>query len=443
MKIYNSYKDSGIEWISEIPEHWQITKIKNISSIIGRIGFRGYTVADIVEKGNGAISLSPSNIKNQTLEIKECTYISWDKYFESPEIMIKPNDIIVVKTGSTIGKTAIIPDKTPEMTLNPQLIVLKNIKINPRFLYYTMVSKYFQSYYTVYSAGGSTPAISQEKINNFRLMHPSSDEQVIITNYLDKKTIEIDALVAKKKRLISLIKEERTAIINHAVTKGIDSNVKFKDSGIDWIGEMPKHWEVKKLKYVADCNLDSLSEKTNPNERIKYIEIGDVSHDAGIMGYTEYNFGDAPSRARRIVNENDIIISTVRTYLKAIALINKSFDNFIVSTGFAVITPFAVNSQFLSYMVLTEGFIDEVISRSKGVSYPSITTQELLDIKICIPKTTEEQIQIAEYLKTKTSELEKIISKTEKEIELMQEYKTALISEVVTGKVDVRDEVLV
>jgi type I restriction enzyme S subunit len=215
-------KDSGIEWLGEIPEHWEESRIKNVVNIIGRIGFRGYTTNDLVQKGDGAISLSPSNIKNHILNIDECTYLSWEKYEESPEIKIYENDIILVKTGSTIGKTSIIPVGTPEMTLNPQLVVLKDVKLNPLFLYYMMVSNYFQGYFNIYTAGGSTPAISQEKINNFKITYPPIEEQIKVSNFIAKKELEIKNVISKSQLEIELLKEYKTALISEVVTGKVD-----------------------------------------------------------------------------------------------------------------------------------------------------------------------------------------------------------------------------
>lgn len=215
-------KPSGIQWLGDIPEHWIQSRIKYVCDIIGRIGFRGYTVADLVPKGEGAISLSPSNIKNQTLDINECTYLSWEKYNESPEIKIFQGDIIIVKTGSTIGKVALVPEGQPEMTLNPQLVVMKNIRIDSRFLYYSMISDYFQGYFNIYSAGGSTPAISQEKINNFNIAYPSIEEQIKIADYIEEKNEKLAKLEKQYVNEIELLKEYKTALISEVVTGKVD-----------------------------------------------------------------------------------------------------------------------------------------------------------------------------------------------------------------------------
>jgi type I restriction enzyme S subunit len=212
-------KDSGVEWIGEIPEHWVSSKVKYISRIFGRIGYRGYTVEDIVEEGNGVITISPSNIKNDIFTIEgENTYLSFEKYYESPEIQIFPNDIILVKTGSTIGKTSIIPNCVPEMTINPQLVVLKEIKIIHKYFYFQTVCEFFKKSFFVEQTGSTTPTISQEKINNFPVLIPTREEQNQIVSFLDSKTKEIDDMVSMEQRKIDLLKEYRQSLISEVVT---------------------------------------------------------------------------------------------------------------------------------------------------------------------------------------------------------------------------------
>jgi type I restriction enzyme, S subunit len=212
-------KDSGVEWIGEIPKDWERTKMKHITKIFGRIGYRGYTIEDIVNEGEGVITISPSNVKNDIFTIEnENTYISYEKYFQSPEIMIFPNDIILVKTGSTIGKTSIIPENVPEMTINPQLIVLKEIKLFPKYLYYQTVCKFIKESFDVEQTGSTTPTISQEKINEFPILNPPIEEQKQIVKYLDTHTTEIDKLVSIEQRRIETLKEYRQSLISEVVT---------------------------------------------------------------------------------------------------------------------------------------------------------------------------------------------------------------------------------
>ncbi|MBK7407977.1 MAG: restriction endonuclease subunit S [Saprospirales bacterium] len=202
-----------MEWIGEVPRGWEVKRLKHICKIYGRIGYRGYTTEDIVDEGGGAISLSPSNVVNHQLTLQKCTYISWDKYYESPEIMIFPSDIVLVKTGSTIGKTALIPKDTPKMTLNPQLVALKDISVFPEYLYYSMTCEFFQGYLLTETVGGSTPTISQEKVLNFPIISPPSvEEQEEISRFLLEQTFQIDTLIHQEQHKITLLKEYRQAL---------------------------------------------------------------------------------------------------------------------------------------------------------------------------------------------------------------------------------------
>ena len=202
-----------------------------------------------------------------------------------------------------------------------------------------------------------------------------------------------------------------------------------KNSGVSGIEQIPKHWILEKIKFVATCNDEVLSNSTADDEIINYVEIGDVDYVNGITNTTEYEFKEAPSRARRITRPNDIIISTVRTYLKAIAKIAE--PDLIVSTGFAVIRPRKIDEIFMSYALLAPTFIEEVMSRSFGVSYPAIKASSLMDIKICVPPLSEQQA-IASFLDAKTKPIDDIIAKREKQIELLEEMKSAIISRAVT-----------
>ena len=170
-----------------------------------------------------------------------------------------------------------------------------------------------------------------------------------------------------------------------------------------------------------------------------YVDISSVSLEKGIEKYEHMYFKDSPSRARRIVKKDDIIVSTVRTYLKAIAVIPDKKD-VIVSTGFAVLTPRNINSSFLAYLTKSNYFVNLVSAHSVGVSYPAINSSVLVNLKIVIPPT-EEQEKCSDYLEKEISKIDEIIEKNNEEIELLEEYKTSLIHHVVTGKIDVRNEI--
>ena len=209
----------------------------------------------------------------------------------------------------------------------------------------------------------------------------------------------------------------------------------MKPSGIDWIGDIPESWKVRPLKYLAKCNQDVLLETTAPDYSFRYVDIGSVTYERGITGYQELRFEDSPSRARRKVSVGDTIISTVRTYLKAIAIISDS-ENVIVSTGFAVYTPDeAIYPQYLYYFCKSEGFVQEIDKNSYGIAYPAINTDLLSRICIAYP-CYEEQQAIADFLDKECAQIDSITADLEKQIELLQQYKKSLITETVTKGLD-------
>jgi type I restriction enzyme S subunit len=208
----------------------------------------------------------------------------------------------------------------------------------------------------------------------------------------------------------------------------------YKHSGVEWIGEIPDHWEVKPLKRVSRYNTEVLSEATTADEIISYIEISDVDSQSGIRNSTEYTFKEAPSRARRLIKAGDTLVSTVRTYLKAVGVVQQEQNGFIASTGFCVLRPVDLESRFQGY-VCKSRFIEEVARRSVGVSYPAINSTDLVEIPVPQPPYNEQQA-ISTYLDEKTSLIDSTIRKKEKLIELLLEERTAIINQAVTRGLD-------
>lgn len=211
-------KDSGIKTVGIIPTKWKIGRIKYVAKIFGRIGFRGYTNADLVGEKEGAISLSPGNLSNGKLDLNKCAYLSWKKYYESPEIMINEHDIIIVKTGSSFGKIAWVDTIDHEMTLNPQLVVLKNIKISKKFLFYALGTPLFKRQAEETVVGGTIPTMSQTSISNFKIVLPSKSEQQKIVDYLDQKVSQIQKIIESKQQQINQLTEYKNSLIFEYVT---------------------------------------------------------------------------------------------------------------------------------------------------------------------------------------------------------------------------------
>jgi type I restriction enzyme S subunit len=206
----------------------------------------------------------------------------------------------------------------------------------------------------------------------------------------------------------------------------------YKDSGVEWLGEVPKHWDSKQLKFLCSYNDEVISENLDPDFEIEYVDIGSVSAADGIQKTEVLRFDAAPSRARRIVRDGDVIVSTVRTYLEAIASIDNPPESLVVSTGFAVIRPSSqLQKRFAAYCMRAQGFIREVIARSVGVSYPAINASDLVNIKSPKPPLAEQEI-IANFLDQETAKIDTLIEKQQQLIQLLKEKRQAVISHAVT-----------
>lgn len=210
---------------------------------------------------------------------------------------------------------------------------------------------------------------------------------------------------------------------------------KYKASGIDWLGEIPEGWEVKRVKDVISSNEKSLSNNEDPFLEIKYIDISNVGTDKLNNIPEVFYFQDAPSRARRIPRKNDVILSTVRTYLKAVYFFENIEENTICSTGFSVLTPKRILPVFLKYSVIGESFIDNVIKYSKGVSYPAINDSELTALPLFLPNK-QTQTAIADYLDQHTALIDKKIELLKAKKQSYTELKQTIINEVVTKGLD-------
>jgi len=207
---------------------------------------------------------------------------------------------------------------------------------------------------------------------------------------------------------------------------------KYKDSGVEWLGQVPAHWEVVPLKTVCTYNDEVLDETTAPETEIAYVDISNVDASNGINSTVNMLFSNAPSRARRLVRHGDVIVSTVRTYLRAITTIRNPPPNLVVSTGFAVIRPNrTLTSDFASHALASNQFIEMVIARSTGVSYPAINATELVSIPLVLPPA-HEQTAISAFLDHETAKIDALMAEQQRLIDLLKEKRQAVISHAVT-----------
>ncbi len=209
----------------------------------------------------------------------------------------------------------------------------------------------------------------------------------------------------------------------------------YKDSGVEWLGEVPVGWGVEPLWANSSCNDEVLPETTPPNYEFEYVEISDVSQVEGVGTGVTVSFADAPSRARRIARGSDVLVSTVRTYLRAIAAVPSERDSVVASTGFAVFRSRSLSPTFLVYLFHAEYLVAEIISRSTGVSYPAINASTIQKLKIPVPSIAE-QNAIATFLDRETAKIDALIAEQERLIALLQEKRQAVISQAVTKGLD-------
>ena len=434
---YPVYKDSGIEWLGHIPAHWDVRRLKFVAGInpsrseVSYLpGAMDVSFSPMERVGFGSLDLE---IKKPLKEVKQgFTYF-------------KDGDVLVAKITPSFenGKGALASGLENGIGFGTtELHVIRaTSELDRQFLYYLTFSHQFRGMGETQMFGtAGQKRVPDWFINNFPAPLPPLPEQVSIAAFLDRETAHIDAPIARKRELLDLLRQQRTAVISHAVTKGLNPDAPLKDSGVEWLGQIPAHWGVRRLKFVAGINPDSLPETTPADFPIRYVDIGNVSSEGQVLNIQEYTFENAPSRARRKVKVGDTIISTVRTYLQAIAFIEPQISDHIVSTGFAVLRPIEfIFPNFLYYLVRSKGFVDAVMSHSTGVSYPAINPSTLAGLWSLLPPFPEQRA-IAEYLDRETARIDRLIAEIKASIELLQQQRTALISAAVTGRIDVRRE---
>lgn len=293
-----------------------------------------------------------------------------------------------------------------------------------------------------FGTGSTYKAISSEILSSTKLSSPPLEEQTTIANFLDHKTTQIDAAIEKHRQLIELLQEHRAAIINEAVTKGINPNVPMKDSGIEWIGEVPEHWEIKRLKHISP----SISVGLVINPSTYYSEKGTVPMLTGknVLPF-QFNLGDikyiseeSSSKLRKTtVNSGDLV--TVRVgYPGVTAVIPEELDGANCASIAIIRKPKVTTSEFLAYCFNSKVGNTQIEIVAYGAAQKQFNISHLVNFYFPIPPL-EEQQQIVNYIEIETTRIDEEITLAQQEIDLLEEYRQSLIAEAVTGKIDVRD----
>ena len=422
-KRYDSYKKSGVEWLGEIPSHWEIlcgfrvfneNKRKNIGMLDNRVLSLSY--GQIVRKSEEKlVGLVPES-------------------FETYQI-VKVGDIIVRCTDLQNDKVSLrIGLSKYDGIITSAYLNLNIINSNPKYLYYFLYT--FDVTKAIYQLGsGLRQSLSYKDFKKLNVLLPPKDEQGKIASYLDEKIAKIDIAISGKEKFIELLKEQKQIIINDAVTKGLNKNAKFKSSGIEWLGQIPSHWEIIKLKFVSN-----IYNGATPASGTEKFWNGDIYwatptdfNESIYICHTERKITKLGlnSCGTTLVPKNSIIMTT-RAPIGNIAITK---NELCTNQGCkAIVANKNIESKYVFYLFFTKS--DFLNSLGSGTTFMELSAKELRNIKIPLPPK-DEQEKIVEYIENKISKIDKLLNLEQECIKSLKEYKASLIDSVVTGKVKV------
>lgn len=452
-KPYPKYKPSKIDWIGDIPENWKVLRVKYLVDTS-----KYYQIGD----GDHG-SIKPSMYKNDGIPYIRVQNLSWEGRItfegmvyidiEVQNLNLKskliPGDILIAKTGATIGKLGIIPESMNEANTTSSVgkITVDEKKFYNKFILYSFMAKQFQYQYLRDGYEKSAqPGFNIEDLIEYRISLPiDKAEQKVIVNFLDLKISEIDNLISKKQHQLKLLEEKKSAIINQAVTKGLDPNVKMKDTGIPWLGDVPYNWQVLKFGRISymkgrigwqglkqsEFTLEGPYLITGMNFKDGKINWDEVYH------ITEERYNEAPEIQLQV---GDVLITKDGTIGKLL-FIDYLPDRTSLNSHLLVFRPIdgSYFPKYLYYHLMSQPFKHYIELSKTGTTFYGITQEAVSHYKIILPSINE-QIKIVEYLEIELNKILNMSTKIGKEIKLLIEYRSSLISEAVTGKIDLRGE---
>lgn len=416
----------------DVPKSWRWVHLGDVAEIFGRIGFRGYTKNDLVAEGEGAITISPSNIDSAgNVIFDDCTYISWEKYEESPEIMVYNGDMILVKTGSSYGKCGIIHNMSEKATINPQLVVLKYITCDLKYLNFVLKSPMARNQYESFVIGTSIPTFSQEKLANLFFPLPPLAEQKRIVAKIEELLPLVDRYEEAWKKLEAFNKhfpdDMQKSLLQMAIQGKLVEQRPEEGTGEELYKQIQvekqkliKEGKIKKEKSLPEITDDekpfdipenwgwarigaityNFGQKT-PESRFCYVDVGSINNKEHRLNKSEMVVepSESSSRARKIVSLGDVIFATIRPYLQNICIIDREFSHEpIVSTAFVVMScPKGLLNKYLFYVLLSPTFMEYANStdKAKGVAYPAIGEKDFVNGIIPLPPLAEQKRIVA------------------------------------------------
>ncbi|ACB84383.1 restriction endonuclease subunit S [Natranaerobius thermophilus] len=425
-KQYKKYKDSGIEWLGKVPSHWDINRMdaytKYYKKSIEREALRGktvfyYSIPAIEETGDGVVE-EGSNI-------------------DSNKLLLKGEELLVSKLNPRKGR--IIPTKEKEMPIicSSEFVPLVPRNCSREFIRYIYQSELVKQKLSsaVQSATNSHQRVNPRDISKIYFAFPSKSEQDNIVKYLNSKTSQIDSLINKKQNLIEKLQEYKQSLITHTVTKGLDPNVKMKDSGVEWIGEVPEHWEILKGKYLLDIYNGYPPEELSlsANGQVKYIQVDDLNteNDELVIKDSKLKLKNKKTEAL----DHPIILIPKRGAAIFTNKVKILVDKGLIDSNIMGLKPKKnCNIHYLVYMIKARK-VDDIADTS---TIPQINNKHINPLPLTIPPI-EEQNKIAEYLDEKVDNINNCILNIKVAIQKLKEYRQSLITHAVTGKIDVRD----
>ncbi len=433
---YPEYKESGVEWIGEIPKHWQKSRLKyeslvpvqyglNINSdLYAEQGIRFIRTTDITENGE----LIDKGVYLEAGSVEEI-------------YLTRPNDFLISRSG-TLGRTYLHQSEAKH-TYGGYLVRFNfGCSIKSRFIFYFTKSRCFEHWITLNTIQSTIGNVNGQKYSNLEIFLPSLTEQVQIANFLDQKIGKIDELIRIKERQIELLHEQRTALINQVVTKGLGRNVGMKPSGVEWIGEIPKHWTLTKLKYISNIPVTyglNIEADRYTTEGIRLIRITDIGEGGSLAQKGVYLPEDCVPQ-EQMLNSYDLLLS------RSGATVGKSYLHLetgkYTSAGYLVRFNFDDywTSKFIYYVTLSHFYRNWLEQQIIISTIQNVNGEKYSNFQLPIP-LHQEQKQIVGFLDGKTGQINELITAEQRKIELLKEYRQSLISEAVTGKIDVRNEV--
>jgi len=447
----NGQIESNIEWIGLIPSTWKTSKLGFVATVKARLGWKGLKAEEYIENEDGYVFLSTPNIKGCDIDFEVVNYITEHRYLESPEIMLQAGDVLVAKDGSTLGICNVVRQLPRPSTVNSSIAVLRpRPQCQSVYLYYYFQSHTCQSTIQRMKDGMGVPHLFQADLRKFGLLLPPIEEQRAIADYLDLKTAEIDALIAGKRRMIDLLHEKRQALISEAVTKGLDPDVPMKDSGFPWLGEVPAHWPVERLRW----RLRSIGQGWSPQCESRKAEPGEWGvlkvgcMNSGVFDESENKalppeLDPLPDLEVRI---GDVLMSRSNTVdlVGAVGMVHQT-------QGQILLCDKLYRLDFNQSMLLSSYSVHLLRSRAARLqierdatgassSMKNISNEVVANMVFAFP-SIEEQRCINEFIDhelLRMGDLERTIST---QINRLLEYRRTLISATVTGKLVVPMEV--